>query len=162
MAKITLKEKMGMGFEARAVHPCPTQIWVPPRDSHSYFNCLAVLSSHIGTEFLRPTLLVRGIWTCTLWSTPHRHRLVYPLVEKDFWITLVKSQPYYWITEVLIYQQQHIQSKKVYACVLHTRISKWQAYVYRQPSNMTLLGFHLVQVFYFFENLGAKQAYFLV
>ena len=23
--------KMGMGFEARAAHPCPTQIWVPPR-----------------------------------------------------------------------------------------------------------------------------------
>ena len=22
--------KMGMGFEARAGHPCPTQIWVPP------------------------------------------------------------------------------------------------------------------------------------
>ena len=22
--------KMGMGFEARAAHPCPTQIWVPP------------------------------------------------------------------------------------------------------------------------------------
>ena len=21
---------MGMGFEARAAHPCPTQIWVPP------------------------------------------------------------------------------------------------------------------------------------
>ena len=24
--------KMGMGFEAWAAHPCPTQIWVPPRD----------------------------------------------------------------------------------------------------------------------------------
>ena len=23
--------KMGMGFEAWAAHPCPTQIWVPPR-----------------------------------------------------------------------------------------------------------------------------------
>ena len=24
--------KMGRGFEAWAAHPCPTQIWVPPRD----------------------------------------------------------------------------------------------------------------------------------
>ena len=26
---------MGMGFEARAAHPCSTQIWVPPRDPHT-------------------------------------------------------------------------------------------------------------------------------
>ena len=26
--------KMGRGFEARAAHPCPTQIWVPPRGSY--------------------------------------------------------------------------------------------------------------------------------
>ena len=25
--------KMGRGFEAQAAHPCPTQIWVPPRGS---------------------------------------------------------------------------------------------------------------------------------
>ena len=28
--------KMGRGFEARAAHPCPTQIWVPPRDAILY------------------------------------------------------------------------------------------------------------------------------
>ena len=28
LAKITLKD--GYGFETRAAHPCPTQIWVPP------------------------------------------------------------------------------------------------------------------------------------
>ena len=27
--------KMGMGFEARAAHPCPTQIWVPPGSQYT-------------------------------------------------------------------------------------------------------------------------------
>ena len=27
--------KMGMGFEARVAHPCPTQIWVPPSPGRS-------------------------------------------------------------------------------------------------------------------------------
>ena len=29
---------MGMGFEARAAHPCPTQIWVPPRQDYASFS----------------------------------------------------------------------------------------------------------------------------
>ena len=43
---------MGMGFEAQAAHPCPTQIWVPPRDvDMSLLNFLGV-NAHRVYEFI--------------------------------------------------------------------------------------------------------------
>ena len=38
--------KMGKGFEVRAAHPCPTQIWVPPSYTSfepSYSVCIAMI-----------------------------------------------------------------------------------------------------------------------
>ena len=40
--------KMGRGFEARAAHPCPTQIWVPPGALPTiYVNCLRHFVIHV-------------------------------------------------------------------------------------------------------------------
>ena len=35
---------MGMGFEARVAHPCPTQIWVPPRHKLMDFDPIIMIS----------------------------------------------------------------------------------------------------------------------
>ena len=51
--------KMGRGFEARAAHPCPTQIWVPPgliyhAEPEMNPGAEGVLSGKVGTGMFGP------------------------------------------------------------------------------------------------------------
>ena len=41
---------MGRGFEARAAHPCPTQIWVPPGQQMLIFQLLLVAKRSLNFE----------------------------------------------------------------------------------------------------------------
>ena len=59
-AKINLTDG-GRGFEARAAHPCPTQIWVPPpRTSHCNRHAGCAALGLMGRLFTRNPIFSRG------------------------------------------------------------------------------------------------------
>ena len=76
--------KMGMGFEARAAHPCPTQIWVPPWAPNiiphklCIFKFVSQPSNNIASKFQVQCLYPLVYTCCLIYSTianKHKHAL---------------------------------------------------------------------------------------